>query len=190
MRFDDESFPWVSGSNRHPPSILAANLLRLAAAHALCGEPEPAPQAPQWASSSSNVAPTPPSARRPVLHLFSGHPHPEDFASHLNLHGFNCIGLDQAAGVNPDITDNAVLSSLLRNISDHKFSAVVMNPPSEAYSVVRHLDDEPSRPAALYLHHCLSRRRTCGHALPGGCAHAHQIPTGSSERCGHPRRVP
>jgi len=25
VRFDDESFPWVSGSNRHPPSILAAN---------------------------------------------------------------------------------------------------------------------------------------------------------------------
>jgi len=90
VRFDDEPFPWVSGSNRQPPSILTANRLRLAAAHALCGEPEPALQAPQW-TSSSNAAPTPPSARRPVLHLFSGHPHPEDFASHLHLYGFNCI---------------------------------------------------------------------------------------------------
>jgi len=151
VRFDGESFPWVSGSNCHPPSILAANRLRLAAAHALRGEPEPAPQAPQW-TSSSNAAPTPPSARRPVLHLFSvsGHSHPEDFASHLHLHGFNCIGLDQATGFNPDITDNAVLSPLLRNITNHKFSAVVMNPPGEAYSIVRHLDNGPSRPVALY----------------------------------------
>jgi len=149
--FDDKSFPWVSGSNRHPPSILAANRLRLAAAHALRGKPEPAPQAPQWASSS-NAAPTPPPARRPVLHLFSGHPHPEDFASHLKLHVFHChcVGLNLATGINPNITDDAVLSSLLHSITDHEFSAVVMNPPSEAYSIVRHLNDGPSRLAALY----------------------------------------
>jgi len=91
VRFDDESFPWVSESNCHPPSILAANRLRLAAAHALRGEPLPAPQALLWASSS-NAAPTPPSGRPPVLHLFSRHPHPEDLASHLNLHGFRCVG--------------------------------------------------------------------------------------------------
>jgi len=150
VRFDDESFPWpwVSGSNRHPPSILAANRLRLAAAHALRGA-LPAPQAPQWASSS-NAAPTPPSGRPPVLHLFSGHRHPEDLTSHLKLHGFRCVGLDQATGHSPDIANDEVLSSLIRDITNHSYSAVVVNPPSEPYSIVRHLDTGPGRPAALY----------------------------------------
>ena len=138
VRIDDESFPWVSGSKRHPPSILAANRLRLAAAHALRGEPLPTPQALQWASSS-NAAPTPPSVRPPVLHLFSGHRHPEDLASHLKLHGFRRLGLDQATDQGLDITDEQVLSSLVRDIADHSFSAVVLNPPSEPYSIVRHL---------------------------------------------------
>jgi len=140
-----------SGSNRHPPSILAANRLRLAAAHALRGEPLPTPQAPQWASSS-NAAPTLPSGRPPVLHLFSGHRHPEDLASHLKLHGFRCLGLDldQATDQGLDITDDQVLSSLVRDITDHSFSAVVLNPPSELYSIVRHLDTGPGCSAALY----------------------------------------
>jgi len=149
VRFDDESFLWISGSKRHPPSILAANRLRLAAAHALRGEPLPPPPAPQWASSS-NAAPTPPSGRLPVLHLFSGHPHPEDLASHLKLHGFRCLGLDHAADQGLDITDEQVLSSLVLDIANHSFSAVVLNPPSEPYSIVRHLDTGPGRPAALY----------------------------------------
>jgi len=149
LHFDNESFPWVSGSNRHPPSILAANRLRLAAAHALRGEPLPTPQAPQWASSS-NAAPTPPSGRPPVLHLFSGHRHPEDLASHLKLHGFRCLDLDQATGRGLDITDSQVLSLLVHDIADHSFSAVVLNPPSEPYSIVRHLDSGSGRPAALY----------------------------------------
>jgi len=72
---------------------------------------------------------TPPSGRPPVLHLFSGHRHPEDLASHLELHGFRCLGLDQATGQGPDITDNQVLSSLICDITDHSFSAVVLNPP-------------------------------------------------------------
>ena len=49
-----------------------------------------------------------------------------------------------------DITDEQVLSSLVLDIANHSFSAVVLNPPSEPYSIVRHLNTGPGRPAALY----------------------------------------
>jgi len=68
----------------------------------------------------------------------------------LKLHGFRCLGLDHAADQGLDITDEQVLSSLVLDITNHSFSAVVLNPTSEPYSIVRHLDTGPGRPAALY----------------------------------------
>jgi len=202
----DEAFPWATGSNKvHPPSIIAESRARIELA---CLTREtPAPSAPPAAPSAPPAArlytqsARPPSARPPVLHIFSGPPRHNDLAAHLCLHGLRCVTLDKVHGDGGDLLNDAVYVPLLAAIRGGQYHAVVITLPSSVYSISRHINDSGTAPpAAGPLYHSAPRqypdyRRTgCSSArarhLPGSPAASHWPPPRMRVDCHplHPRK--